>query len=703
MKDDEFYSELKQLVARRATSMHLVDTLAFVEEVAERLAEDPAFGEFRRVEYVGTGYRGRQLRLHGFTAVDDADGSIGLVIGRWAEGEGAETLASAEVAQLTAWLENFAAECLEKNLSDEIPGYNEAFEIAETLQNAGSRISKIRLHVFSNQTLSSRFREEERSPVRGIPVERHIWDFERLKRIYESTREREAVEIVLAEFGSPGIPCIEAVRTDALESYLCVVKAPLLADLYERYGSRLLEGNVRSFLGLAGGVNKGIRKTIQSSPSLFFAYNNGIAATASRIVISNETGSPMITELADLQIVNGGQTTASILGARKKDGLSLEGISVQMKLTQVGESDADELIAKIAQYANTQNKVAMADFFANHPFHRKMEEISRRLAVPARPGVRIQSKWFYERSRGQFQNERLYLTKAKREAFELEYPPEQVINKTDLAKYDSVWCGKPHHASLGAQKNFIKFAMQFEPKESDGTTAEAWVRLSPEYGDAYYQRIVSIALLWKAAEKMVSAARDDWYEGDYRAQIVAFALALLFESARSVGSEFRLDRIWAAQSVEPEVLEAIRDAAKIAQKALLQPPVGSRNVGEWAKREALWLAVRQQRIDFTQALDGFLEGRQEAKRRQKDFRKQGEQDDGIAVQQEVLKLVAEGHFAALLKWAKSKAILPESSVALLARASTQQGFLKIQSEKDWKRLLEIKKVCEDEGFVATSG
>ena len=117
---------------------------------------------------------------------------------------------------------------------------------------------------------------------------------------------------------------------------------------------------------------------------MFFAFNNGIAATASSAQIAVQDGRSFITDLVDLQIVNGGQTTASILNARRKDRLSLDGIKVAMKLTVVKAAGANELIPRIAEYANTQNKIAVADFFANHPFHRKMEEISRRLIAPGR-------------------------------------------------------------------------------------------------------------------------------------------------------------------------------------------------------------------------------------------------------------------------------------------------------------------------------
>lgn len=698
MDDKTFLDELRQIIARRATAMHLVDTMAFVSEVAERLEEDPVFGEYVQAEYAGNGSRNRQLKVHGFTDLDESDGTIGLVIGRWQESEMPETLTTAEVGKLSGMLENFVLEALESGLSQRITESNPAYELATQLQNLGKKISRIRLHIFTNQSLSQKFKEEVFREVAGIPVERHIWDLQRLKAMYQSSRERESVEITLSDFGAKGIPCIEAARTEELRSYLCVIDGTLLADLFERYGSRLLEGNVRSFLGMKGAVNKGIRSTIQDSPSLFFAYNNGIAATAASVTVENTNGRHMLTELVDFQIVNGGQTTASILNARKKDRLSLAGVTVQMKLTEVNRDDAHDLIPKIAQYANTQNKVAIADFFANHPFHRKIEEISRRLLVPARAGIRVQSKWFYERSRGQFQNERLYLTKAKKEAFDLEYPPNQVINKTELAKYDSTWREKPEWVSLGAQKNFTKFAGQFSSKSPDVTESEYWNTISPNYGEAYYQQIVAVAILWKRTEEIVSAGRGTWYEGDYRPQIVAYSLSLLFHSMRRAGNEFDLSKVWNKQGLDTPLENCIRNLAIEVQKSILNPPQGMTNVGEWSKKEDCWKKIIQISIRCTEQLAEWCISKEDYKRLKADGKKLGEQDDGIAVQKAVLDLTSKGYWSALLKWhAIDKLLLPEEK-KLVIKASTVHGFMKINIEKDWRKLLQIKHRCEDEGF-----
>ena len=436
---------------------------------------------------------------------------------------------------------------------------------------------------------------------------------------------------------------------------------------------------MRSFLGMKGGVNKGIRRTIQDTPELFFAYNNGIAATASSVRVNTLDGRIRITGLVDLQIVNGGQTTASVLSARKKDGLTLDGVSVAMKLTVVSSADANDLIPRIAEYANTQNKVAIADFFANHPFHRKMEEISRRLTVPAKAGARVASKWFYERSRGQYQNERLYLTEAKKSAFDLEFPSAQMINKTDLAKYDSAFNERPHWASLGAQKNFLKFATTFEPSTADTSISDHWTTISPKYGDGYFQRKVAMALIWKHTETLVSSGRGDWYFGDYRAQIVAYAVALMLRNLRLASKELDHMRIWQLQSVPSDLGAVLKDAAVAAQQAILSPPQGMTNIGEWTKKEGCWDAVRQMKISIPDEADWAV-SRQEAKGAATDARRQGEHDDAISLQRRLLGMAENGYWRGLLKWPELAATLTESQRNLVSKASTVTGFMRIALE-----------------------
>lgn len=698
MDISEFLIELRQLVARRSTANHLVDTLAFVNEVADRLEEDPVFGEFEQIEYQGTGSRNRILRVHGFTRFEDSDGSIGLVIGKWEDIVAPETLSTSTVNQLSGYLESFVRESIENNLYERIAEANPAYELSLQLFNEKKKINRIRLHIITNLTLSSKFKEELHGEVAGIPLEKHIWDIERLSAIYQSSMEREAVEINFSEYSSTGIPCIEAANSDTLKSFLCVIKGDLLANLFDRYGSRLLEGNVRSFLGMKGGVNKGIRSTIQDSPDLFFAYNNGIAATASAIEIDLSFGIPVITKLTDLQIVNGGQTTASILSARKKDRLSLDDVSVQMKLTVVERSNAQNLIPKIAEYANTQNKVAVADFFANHPFHQKMQTISRRLLTPARAGQRIQSKWFYERSRGQYQNERLYLSTSQKNAFDKEYPSDQMINKTELGKFDNTWNEKPYWVSLGAQKNFTKFANQFDSKNPEVSESEYWDSISPKYGDSYFKNIVSVAILWTAMEKIVDSARSTWYQGGYRANIVTYTISKLFHEARSFNKEVDLDSIWLKQELPYDLTRYLERVAIVIQSIILEPPLGEMNVGEWCKKELCWKKVSDLNVASIDEINSILVGAGEFKAREKEGITEGAIDDSISIQSKVLELTNSGYFKELYYWPGFTTHFSPLDKALVLKASTLQGFMKIPLEKDWKRLLEIRSSAEYEGF-----
>lgn len=699
MTDDEFYEELGDLVRRRASASHLVDTLAFVEEVAERLQEDPLFGQFTMSEYSGQGRYGRQYRLHGYTDLDESDGTLGVVIGKWVDEPVPETLTSAAVTQLASLLETFVRECVENSLNERMAEAGPAYEIATQLRRSAGKVTRIRLHVLARQPLSSKFKEQLLKPAGGVAIELHVWDLVRLRTIYQSTREREVLHLDVAEFGVKGIECMQATRTATLESYLCIVPATLLADMFERYGSRLLEGNVRSFLGMKGGVNKGIRRTIQDSPQLFFAFNNGIAATAASVEKISDEGRMKLASLLDLQIVNGGQTTASILNARKKDRLSLDGVTVAMKLTVVDPAEGNELIPRIAEYANTQNKVAVADFFANHPFHRKMEEISRRLVVPATGAARVRSKWFYERARGQYQNERLYLSDARKRAFDLEYPSSQVINKTDLAKCDSAINGKPHWVSLGAQKNFMKFAGRFEPKTDDITTGDYWQEIGPNFGDDYYRTIVAMSVLWKHAEGLVSASRDDWYKGDYRAQIVAYGLSGLLHRVRSTGNELDWGWLWNSQAVPADLSSIIRAFCIAAQDVILSPDEGMTNAGEWAKRDKCWEKL-QKEVCEEQVPDSasWLVSADVARGHKTDARRQGKQDDSIVLQKELLDLANSGYWAALLTWQGSADVLTDSQRVLVNKAKTVSGFMRIATEKEWRRLAEVRLACEDAGF-----
>jgi hypothetical protein len=224
--------------------------------------------------------------------------------------------------------------------------------------------------------------------------------------------------------------------------------------MYEEFGPRLLEYNVRAFLQAAGKVNRGIRDTLKGEPHHFMAYNNGISLTVDGLTSELGDDGLKITAFRGLQIVNGGQTTASIHRARKRDRLDLSRVHVAAKITRLPPESVEEMVPKISRFANTQNVIQEADFSSNEPFHIALERMSKTVWCPGE-----QSRWFYERSRGQYSTAMNIegTTPARLRGFRERTPPSQRFSKTDLAKVLNSWNRLPHIVSGGAQKNFVAF------------------------------------------------------------------------------------------------------------------------------------------------------------------------------------------------------------------------------------------------------
>ena len=415
----------------------------------------------------------------------------------------------------------------------------------------------------------------------------NVWDIDRLYRCVSSGKMRETIEIDFEEKFNTTIPCIENNTSEKYSVYLAIINGELLAALYDEFRDRLLEKNVRSFLQVKGGVNKGIRDTLRDEPDMFLAYNNGISVTAEGVeIVRDGNRKPSIKSIRDMQIVNGGQTTASIFNARndKKIAADLSKVFVQMKLSVIQSTEAmDEIVPRISTFANTQNKIQVADFSANDPFHRRIEELSRTVWAPAQSGLKPQN-WFYERARGQYADVLSRETTPKRKKEYKETHP--LFTKTDLAKYENTWDQMPYQVSEGAQKNFHKFMLRL--KDYKGFVPD----------ENYYHNLISKAILFRQTEKLVHKQQY----GGYRANIVTYTLAFLsFKTAQRID----LERIWKEQSLTPALEWEIVEVSKFVQKLIVNPPGGA-NVGEWCKKEKCWQSIRDYEYTISDALQKEL-------------------------------------------------------------------------------------------------
>lgn len=385
--------------------------------------------------------------------------------------------------------------------------YAMAYNIYNYL-NKGA-IKKIRLMLISDGKATRNLLDIENDLIKDIEVEFRVIDIEYLYKIYLSENSGGDFEI---DVNIPSL-LVDSI-SDEYKSFLTILDGNTLVDIYDKYGQKLLEQNVRTFLQFRGNVNKGLRNTIEYNPEMFFAYNNGITATATDVIID---ASNNITKIVNFQIVNGGQTTSAIYAAKKNSNLNVSDIYVQMKLSVVKNTDKqNEFVSKVSEYANTQNKVNKSDFFSNSPFHKEFKNYSKRIWVSALGGSQRRTHWFYERVRGEYLNEQAYLTKSQKNQFQLENPKAQLIDKTFLAKSENVWLQKPNIVSKGAQDSFSSFAETITNKLEKDNLAIT---------ESYFKEAIARVIMFRTVEKLVS--RAEWYNGGYRAQAVAYTISYL--------------------------------------------------------------------------------------------------------------------------------------------------------------------------------
>jgi AIPR protein. len=463
---------------------------------------------------------------------------------------------------------------------------SEIYDFAHTL-NASQELKEnlVRINIFIITDGIYNGETPAQKEINRIPVFIRVIDLNYLYNISE--KEYVPIEIDFEKDGFE-IPCIKA-ETDNNEyqSYLALMPGKTLAAIYEQYGARLLEQNVRSFLQFTGKINKGIRNTILKRPHMFLAFNNGIAATADELELKKNDRGYYINYVKDLQIVNGGQTTASIYHTWKKDKADIKDVVVQVKLSVIKDkNNFAEIVSRIAEYANTQNKVSVSDLSSNTSFHIELEKLSRNIWAPPVNGQYHQTRWFYERARGQYRNarQREGTTKSKLKAFDLKNPKKQFFTKEELAKFINTWNevyfeGKlvigPHIVVRGSQKNYAQFINNNIPENPD---------------NKYFEETVAKAILFRTGEKVYGVKPNSI--GDMRYITVPYTLALL---SIKKASEINLSDIWKKQSISEELQNTIY-SLMIEVEQFIKVNAPGALYGEWAKKEECWLSLKNQKL-----------------------------------------------------------------------------------------------------------
>lgn len=528
-------------------------------------------------------YKSRGMQLNGYNVNQDED-RLDIFVSVFNQQTPPVTVTKAQCEAAFRQAET----CLRKGLT----GFHSTLEESSESYDAFQRVHELKDSLVSCRIFlltDGIVNQDAFLPEEGgdISVTLHVWDAARLYRLASSGRKYEPIEISFPEEFGQNIPCLSLADPKSdYKGYLAVIPGEVLAGIYEKYGPRLLERNVRSFLQARGSVNKGIRKTILEEPHRFFAYNNGVSATADDIEFDEENGYS-ISKIRNLQIVNGGQTTASLYHTARKDKADLQGIFVQAKISVIPEEHLEHIVPLISRFANSQNKVNDADFYANDPFHVEIEGLSRTVWAPAFDGSSRQSKWFYERARGQYLDAKAREgTPARKRQFDAMFPTRQKFTKTDLAKYESTWMQLPHIVSLGAQKNFNDFAIRLKE------------RGRVDVDSRYFEHLIAKAIIFSRADRIV---RDQNF-GGYKANIVTYTIAWI---SNQTSQRVNLDSIWKNQDISPALRDVIRDVSMAVHRVIVSPPNG-KNVTEWCKRKECWEKVKDININTGSSLEAEL-------------------------------------------------------------------------------------------------
>ncbi|MGO4609061.1 AIPR family protein [Variovorax sp. 2RAF20] len=562
----EFLRETQAAVRSQMRDGALYEELVFSGIVMDHMSDIGM--TFEPVECHFEGKVGNaNLRLSGYSLSEEND-QLDLFVSLYANVDVPTPVPDSETKTAVEQCLRFLSLCAEGKMAPKLDPSSDVRSLAETLQAIYDDLEQVRVYVITDRVAKSKsFKTRD---IGGKAVRLEVMDIERLHRHWSEGKPRDELVVDFAEVSGAPLPCVFVPgENDDYDYALTAIPAEALRLLYEKFGARLLEANVRSFLSVKGkGVNAGIQNTLRSAPERFMAYNNGIVIVADEMRLGKPgDGSAGIAWLKGLQIVNGGQTTASIYFAKKKyPDTDLSRVRVPAKIIVMRAQDSakeEALVSDISRFANSQNAVRQSDLSANKPFHVEIEKLSRSVYCPDGVG-----QWFYERASGSYNTllAREGTTVAKLKALKDAIPTARRVTKTDLAKYITAWDRKPDIVSLGSQKNFDKFMAGLTP--TDGQEAPL-----PTVAD--FKAMIAKAKIYRDAQKLLRPMFQA-----FQANVTAYTVSLV---AEKLGDRIDLDKIWAKQAASPELLAQIAVWAKEVND-VLHSSSGGKMVSEWAKR-----------------------------------------------------------------------------------------------------------------------
>jgi hypothetical protein len=673
---EDFHQDFLQSVLSDSESRGLLKAQSFFEIVCEDLV---SVGDLTN-NYTPAEYIKRGVEAYGYD-YDDERKILTILNHQFFQDDSIQTLTKGLIEAKFNRLQTFYSKCadgLYREMEETSEAYSMGFNIYKYIEK--KQLQKVRFMVLTDGKATRNLIELPSETKNGVIFDFRVVDIEYLHNIYESETKSAVSDIEV------NLPCLKINdESNSYQSYLTVVGGDLLVSIYEENGQKLFEQNVRTFLQFKGYVNKGLKNTIEYKPEMFFAYNNGITATAESVEFGSNGN---LKKIKNFQIVNGGQTTSAIYAAKMTSNLDVSKVAVQMKLSVVKKTEnQDDFISKVAEYANTQNKINNSDFFSNSPFHKDMKEYSGRIYAPAIGGSQKRTHWFYERVRGEYLNSQAYLKPAEKTRFLIENPKIQVIDKTLLSKTEVMWRRRPDIVSKGAQESFKKFADEItETLEKDNLAIT----------ESYFKDAVCRVILFRAVEKIVSAAT--WYDGGFRAQTVAYTISYLSALTLESGLSLNFDLIWETQAIPESLFDMLKLIAEQVYQKITHPAPGYANITQWTKNSMCWVSVQEIDIDFPDPDPRLFIDREEKNYQIKESKDIKAVDKGIDAQIFVLTVTFESWNKLYDFYRNYKGIKNLSTMQLDILEKMAAGKIALPSEKQAKILHQAYNSAKSEGL-----
>lgn len=649
--------------------------------------------------------KGRRGRIMAFDAYayDEADAALVLISSDFSnERDNAPTLTNTRISEIYSHMRNFLEEAINGNIRDYCDDSDEANDIAREFRKhigkglINTDILRFKFYIISDANLSKQVKSVSQEDFLERPVELNIWTIERFFQAFTSNSS-EIIEFDTKDFGCEGIQCLKAQLGDSnsYDAYMGIVPGEFLANIYLKFGSKLLQGNIRAFLSVRGNVNKGIRKTIIDSPENFFTYNNGIAIVARSVSFSAD-GSKII-HFKDPQIINGGQTTASLANAiiRKEARKGMHNLFVPMKLTvlnvenDMSEEQIDkynEITKTISQCANSQNAVSAADFFSNHPFHVMMEKLSLKVLAPPVDGKPFQTIWFYERSRGKWEQQQMTLTLAQRKKYCDMHPKSQVIKKEKLAKCLNAFAMNPHQVCQSSAINFNKYADEIE---------KLYTESRESINEEFFKKAVCSVIIFDKLDALINKA--SWYpKGGNKAQIVPYTIAKLMTLIPK-GKDLDWRLIWQKQNLYPNLADELMSIAYQSHLFLLKVADGG-IVRTISRNKSTWDSFKNFKIDLSRDFVKSLISIEERNSAENAAKRQHRFNSDIDAQVEIFKL-GEPYWKKVYGDLKREDLLSTGDLNFVLSIATYIGKNSLPTPAQCKRLIKIVTKAEDKGYI----